>query len=369
MKNIRFLFLVVLTAILLMNACDFPAASNISKSNENKIVSSETTDTPAPVCQTESDYGIITILNPGENAIVSTTPELAWQYTPEEVPEGGVHDWSEECVPTSYTIFLSTGPDFGDEIVLEVTDPVVTTGTDKLSMVWTIPNSLEFTKVYRWAVVGHANGFDLGNWTINNLHDESKWPPFAELHAEDEYSAFRTGPECAVGQIESPILTWPANDEKISTLSPTLTWVSGSCMPTLFYVEISTNHWFANPELDVNPEKHGDFTKKLQVNSLFAVIGNTLRNCADFKWRVKGGVLDSEGNEKWGAFSEIGTIQVDLDGKCPTPTPKPTFTPTPTVVPTTISCYYYSLKECGAQRLCQVNTDSLNPNQWYCENK
>jgi hypothetical protein len=350
MKNIRFLSVVILFTLLVINACSAPPSSPDQSIEMPEEASAS--ENPAPVCPDISAYGKIYDHWPSGFKLVTTNPELTWFYSSPGGNLTNVEEWANKCKPDSYTIYLSTGPDFDDEIVIDVVDPVITSDITKLTMEWTIPGGLEPMKVYRWAVVGHAGGLNLEEWKIADLHDDSVWPPLNTVNMAYKRCTFRTGPECASGQIEVPTLTYPVDGQTIDTLTPIITWDVAGCMPLVFMGEISTTSSFANPQPYIDTSLPGDYTWQQQRNYTYAAINYALRDCTKYYWRVQGGIGEGGalGPREWGSFSSSETFFVNL-GQCPTPTPTaipPTRTPTPTETPEPFSCEGLGMDACNA---------------------
>jgi hypothetical protein len=358
MKNIRFLSVVILAAMMLLNACNFPLLNVEKTTPVPNAQLALPTETSAPICPDISSYGKLYDHWPGGFELVSTTPELTWFYTPAISSPNGVQNWANECVPDSYTVYLSTGPDFTDEIAIPVTNPVVYPDPTKLTLEWTIPGGLEPMKVYRWTVIGYAHGTPLNEWRIADLHDDSIWPPLNTVNMTYKRCTFRTGPECASGQIDTPLLTYPVPGEVLNTLTPILLWEVDSCMPRIFLVQISTTPEFLDPQFYVNPGAGGDYTWTSQRNYPYAAVNYALRDCTKYYWRVQGGIFTSGGDGEWGAYSEVRSFSVDL-GHCPTPTATlvpPTHTPTPTETPKPFTCAGLSHDGC---------TNHSDKCEWY----
>jgi hypothetical protein len=267
---------------------------------------------------------------------------------PSSPGSGSVEAWDYECVPESYTLYLSSGPDFEDEIVVPIANASVVADPTKLTMKWTLNTPLEPMKVYRWAVVGHANGMTLDDWKIADIHDNAIWPPINTTNMTYPRTVFRTGPVCAVGQIPVPTLTVPSYGEVIQTLTPRLEWVGESCMPLVFWLEISTKPTYDNPQFYFDTSLPGDYTIQTQRNYPYAYIDYTLRDCTKYYWHVRGGGLP--GSQDWGNYSNEGMFTVNL-GQCPTPTPvyvPPTSTPIPTsTTAPAVTCAGLSMTDCN----------------------
>lgn len=345
MKDFRFLSVVIITALMLINACNFPLVSTVTTSNTPEPATAFATETSNPNCPDISSYGRIYDHWPSGFKLVSTAPELTWFYTSAHGNLANADAWANECVPESYTVYLSTGPDFADVITYEVTDPVITADPTKLTIEWTIPGGLESMKVYRWMVVGHTNGLVIEEWKINDIHNDELWPPLNTVNMAYKRCTFRTGPECTSGQIDIPLLVFPTNGTVINSLNPILLWNIDSCMPLVFMLQISTTPDFIDPQFSVDPSLGGDYTWQSQRNYPYALVNYALRDCTKYYWRVQGGIGEggAGGYREWGAFSEIDSFFVDMNNACPTPTPTftpipPTKTPTLTMTPKPVVC-------------------------------
>jgi hypothetical protein len=344
MKRTDFLLPLVLASIICFSACTFPSPRYTKYSASTPAfaaelpqiaVATQTATLPAPVCPDASAFGKIYSHWPNLFTLTSTTPKFTWFYGR---PAGSVKPWASECVPESYTLIISTGPDFEDEIIVPVTNPSVVADPTKLTMEWTLEKALQPVKVYRWVVIGHANGMTLEEWKIADIHNDALWPPLNSVNMTYKRTTFRTGPECAPGQIPVPILTSPLTGDVIQTLNPILTWEAGTCMPIVFWIEISTQPTFGNPQFSVDPSLPGDYTSQSQRNYPYASINYTLRDCTRYYWHVKGGGEIINQAREWGSYSDTGMFNVDL-GQCPAPTPSyvpPANTATPTNVPAVV---------------------------------
>jgi hypothetical protein len=276
--------------------------------------------TPTPRCPHVTNYGRIDEYWPSEYTITSQAPTFTWFYSNAGEDPAKTDPWEDVCVPDSYTLHLSTGPGFTDEIVIPVTNPSVTPDPTKLTMEWTLTTPLDPVKVYRWFVVGHAGAIDISAERLPYLHNHDWWPPLSTYFR----STFRSGPECAENQIEVPTLVTPANGQTIQTINPILNWEVSTCWPLVFIVDVSTTSTFDNPEWFADPNLPGDYTDMTQTDYPWLNANNILRDCTSYYWRVIGGI--GEGNAAdprvWGAYSGTRTFSVSL-GACPTPTTPP----------------------------------------------
>jgi hypothetical protein len=189
------------------------------------------------------------------------------------------------CIPESYRLHLSTGPNFADDMVYAVS------GTS-----WTPSSPLESGKEYRWGVEALSGG----------------GTKFAG------YRAFFTGPlcECNAASLVAPTLNEPSGS--VSTLYPILVWdYPSACAPQSYRVDLSTDASFSDTSLSGgtgNPSTRWG-------------PGEDLTACGTYFWRVAA-VCDIPGDGTiLGPFSETLTFTVGPD-PCPTPVPNlPTFTP------------------------------------------
>jgi len=269
-------------------------------------------------CPSNTTYGRISEHWPAQFKITPTTPTFTWFYAAAGGEPGSVDAWAEECVPESYSLHLSSGPDFTDEIVFQITNPSVVPDPTKLTMEWSLSTPLDPLKTYRWFIVGHAGGIDIGADRLPKLHLHDWWPPLSTYYR----SVFRTGPECSGSQIDVPTLITPAGGEIIQTLNPVLHWEVSSCMPLVFVVEISTTPNFEDPQWYVDPSIPGDYTDMTQTDAPVLNVEYILRDCTQYFWRVKGGIGQGHAGDPrvWGAYSDTHSFTVS-SSSCPAPTP------------------------------------------------
>lgn len=315
---------------LCLVACDLPRATP-TQTNESIDATETQTSIPAatqaPIsCPSAASYGQISEYWPSRFHIESTTPTFTWFYSIRGRNMSALEEWATICVPATYSIYLSTGPDYDDEFVIQVQDPSIDADITKLTMGWTSDVPLELNKDYRWYVVGHSGDITIDDWGLVHLHDDAWWPPRSTYFS----GTFRTGLECEQGAISVPELNSPLDGAAINTVNPTLTWDINMCMPLVFKVEISTNPAFENFQSGVIPNLPQDYTVIRQSDYPWMYVEYILRDCTEYYWRVTGGI--GEGGEggyrEWGTPSGVRTFHVD-QGQCPTPTP----TLVPTVVP------------------------------------
>lgn len=296
---------------------------------------------PTPYCPAAASYGMIEELEPSLLQIVSDSPLFTWYYTNGNLNFANLDMWDSVCTPETYTLHLSTGPEFSDEILLEVVEVSIVRDRVHLVGEGTINDSLEPLTVYRWLMEGHAGGYNVDDYWLYKLHaDSSSWYPRTRTYT----SIFRTGPECTLDNISIPQLIYPEDGAIIQTLDPIGTWEVSECMPQNFYIEVSTLPTFDNPnEVEpIDPHESGDYTARRQTKYPWFQMSYMLRDCTTLYWHVMGENTVNENTYVYGTSSEIRTFQVDT-GQCPTATPTrtripvlPTKTPTATPPPTSV---------------------------------
>ncbi|MBM3151175.1 MAG: hypothetical protein FJZ96_03050 [Chloroflexi bacterium] len=79
-----------------------------------------------PYCPDASHFGRIYEYWPALYKIMPSSPTFIWLVTSANGNLASVDDWADECVPESYTLHLSTGPDFSDELDFPIDDPIIT---------------------------------------------------------------------------------------------------------------------------------------------------------------------------------------------------------------------------------------------------
>jgi hypothetical protein len=344
MKRSIYILIVVSLLLISVTSCNLPI--NIDQrmpDDPDKLVlqippvptnTLAPTARPTPSCPDVSAFGRLSEYWPGGFTFPSTW-KFTWFYglgTTKESPS----DWLWMCVPESYSLYLSTGPDFEDEIEVPINNLDVTYDITKVSIDWYFNYPLEVLKVYRWVAVGHYGDIDIGMDRVAQLHDDSRWIGYPPLNK----GSFRTGPECDPASIDIPALTYPVKDETINTRQLKFFWDLTSCMPLVFKTQLSRNPDLASMEPGFYSTDPADFSFDLQTNYPWLDMQTVgyggvpaLPDCTTYYWRVRGGIGDATYTERvWGEWSGIQSFFVN-SGTCPTATPTripPTKTPVPT---------------------------------------
>lgn len=223
MKRISRLLPICLGAIVLLSACTMP------------------TPTPCPPAMLVAPN----LISPANWAVVpSLTPTLTWTYPTGPSPYPYPYPASS-CTPSSYRVYLSTGPDFSDEL------GGVVSGTS-----FTPSSPLQPGKEYQWGVRAQSGGGD---------------GPFAGSRY------FFTGPlcECSAASLVAPTLIAPSGT--VTDLNPTLKWdYPADCAAPSYRVDLSTDPSFSDTSLSGgtgNPSTRWG-------------PGDELADCTTYYWRI-----------------------------------------------------------------------------------
>ncbi len=202
------------------------------------------------------------------STIDDTTPTLVASYTAITYPYPAPSP-AYDCFVQKYHFYLSTGPDFTDEI-----------GGVSNSRFWTSA-PLQPGEMYRWAAAA--------------ISEDIEGPM-------SSYRYFFIGPDCAVSEMVAPILLEPADGAIVEELQPTLTWENPlECHPTHYWVDLSTNPSF--PNVGNGGQSPGPAT--------YFQPSSALVNCETYYWRVK---ARGDGMGENGPFSEMRSFRVQETG-------------------------------------------------------
>jgi len=373
MKRSIYILIVVSLLLVTLTSCNLPIEIVQKEPDAVDMLAIEITlepsitppptPRPTPSCLDLNPFGTPFEHWPSNFKITSPYPTFTWFYS------GGtwdfdidtLEDWAYICTPQSYSIILSSGPYFTDEITLNVPvdEMTVTADTGKLTMTWTSNVALEPLKTYRWFVVGHYDDLLIHDYRINFLHSLT-WN-----YQSDYYkNVFRTNPECPSGGLSIPQLMEPAAGAVVRLFQPTFNWNIEGCMPLVFVIQVSRNPNLDSIAMGINYNVPADYSFSLQTNypwldMKLATYGGipALPDCATYYWRVQGGNGDVTYTEReWGEWSGIQSFFVN-SGTCPTPTPTripPTKTPTATSTPLVKSCGDYTNQDaCERHSQCE----------------
>lgn len=357
MKTSIYILIVVSLLLVTLTSCNLPIEIVKREPVEADMraieITLEPSVTPVPTtrptasCPDTNSFGRLTEYWPGSFTFPSTW-KFTWFYV---LPpnKASATDWLWMCVPESFSLYLSTGPDFEDEIEVPVNSPGVTYDITKVSLDWYFNYPLEPLKVYRWVAVGHYGDIDIGIDRVAQLHQDAKWIGYSPINK----GSFRTGPQCDPASIDIPVLTFPADEETISIRQPKFSWDLTSCMPLVFMTQLSRTPDLESLEPGFYSTAAADYSFYLQTNYPWLDMQKVsyggipaMPDCTTYYWRVKAGIGDGTYIERvWGEWSGIQSFFVN-SGTCPTATPTripPTKTPTPTatLTPVVINCGDY----------------------------
>lgn len=320
-------------------------------------------------CPDRAAFGYINENVPGSGASVGNPINFRWYYF---AAGGSAPDWSTACVPTSYTLYLSPGPDFTTSVSYPI--PLA----DPVNMVNLLLYSYSFSEVlqptcYRWIVVGHANGIDIDQDQLPLFQDEAVWQIVNNQSLMR--GQFQTGPLCEPQSIGPPILIYPPNEETLDNDTPNFQWDVPGVTLEAHWLTFSTDPNVANVDFGwVTPSEE------------FLMYTSHLLPCTIYYWQVHAGIHSLNYHlqvEDWASTSEIRSFIISapncpfaiaiptatlIPTSTPTQTPWPTYTLVPptntpkpknTKVPTTepITCSNYD-----DEPSCKEHSDSCN---WY----
>ena len=237
---------------------------------------------PLPTEQCPADELVAPSLNPVSTeecttagCVTSSTPTLSVYYVAMTAPKpspAGV------CNPEKTHFYLSTGPDYMDEI-----------GGISTALDWNVTVPLQPGKMYRWAAAGMSKSIE------------------GPLSA---YGYFIAGPACTESQMTPVILLEPADGSIIDTLEPTYKWENQDlCTPWMYRVEWSPKPvfkiWEYGGSFATGVDKYPPFNP---VTSLKQEKHNILEDCETYYWLVASAIFETE------KFSEVWSFTVQLPG-------------------------------------------------------
>jgi hypothetical protein len=355
MRKSNCLLILASLLLVLLAACNLATDITQEPPDDDDMqpleITLEPTARPTPYCPDISSFGKLDEYWPGGFTFPSDW-KFTWFYTLGTTKDSPF-DWNWTCVPDSYSIFLSTGPDFEDEIEVQVSTPHVILDITKVSLDWYFNSQLlEPLKVYRWVAVGHYGDIDIGMDRVAQLHQDSRWIGQNPMNK----GSFRTGPQCGSGSIDVPVLAFPADNETIDIRQPIFSWDVTSCMPLVFITQLSRNPDLQSLAPGLNSFAAADYSFYLQTNYPWLDMQTisyggipALPDCTTLYWRVLGGIGDATYTEReWGEWSEVQSFYVN-SGSCPTPTPVP-YIPPPA---SPLNCAELNAEQCAAAPGCE----------------
>jgi hypothetical protein len=365
MKYKRAFIILLLTIILIFNSgCDTAVKSAQIPINQQSPIPPTSTSAPTiltddgivvganSACQDRSNFGSVTENVPANNALINNPALIRWYYF---AAEGTAPNWATVCVPTSFTLYISPAPDYSTWNTYTITPTSAANLTNILMFSYFLSDPLLPHTSYRWMVVGHANGIDIGQERLALFQDESAWK-------ETSYGTlmrgqFQTGPACTAQTISPANLIQPQDQAILDTDTPLFQWDLPNCASTAYSLRFDTDS-------QMDSVTFGWVTSK----ESFLMLQGTLQPCTVYYWQVRAGLYSAPyhmqvGN--WSTASEIRSFII-RDASCPNALGVPTLSPpllptatnipastrTPTTEPTSpaIDCGDYTTQDtCEAQ--------------------
>ncbi len=278
-------FIVLLGILLISVSCkpkpDTPEGPQEPVSPLAPNGSSEESENPplqkvnCPADEMSAPWGVF----PDNYQIVdSATPTLVADYDylaityPNPKPSPAV-----SCTPEQMHFYLSTGPDYLDEIG----------GYSTPTFKWTVTTPLKAGVTYRWAVAGVTNSIE---------------GPISS------YYYFVAGPICEEGELTTAIPLEPTDGAVVNTLNPTFKWTVEEnipCIPSAYYV-----HWTRSDITGV--EGHfGPFNSPTHIS---APLSEDLTDCRPYKWRMESSLQGYYQGWSGTVYSEWKDFIVSLPG-------------------------------------------------------
>lgn len=275
-------------------------------------------------CPDRASFGHVTENVPASNVLVSSPINFRWYYA---AAEGPAPDWANVCVPTSFTLYLSPGPDYATYTTHTITPTSAENLVNLLMYSHVFTDALQPHTSYRWMVVGHANGIDIGQERLPLFQDESVWKVIN--NTSQMSGQFQTGPVCEEQTISPVNLLNPQDGAALDTDTPFFQWDMSQCSGRAYWLRFSTDPQMNSIDLGWATDHEG-----------FLMFQGALQPCTLYHWQVMAGVNSLNyhlqmGN--WETASEIRSF-ILRSSACPDadaiPTATPTSPPTATLIPT-----------------------------------
>ncbi len=234
MRNKTLVFCIILLVVLIVisgcqeTAENPPAPTNTPEPLPPTATSALTYQTDDGItvgnnlnCPDRAAFGEVLENVPGGGVLVSSPIHFRWYYS---AAEGPAPDWSNVCVPTSFTLYLSPGPDYNTTVSYSITPTTVDNLTNLLMYHFYLSDALQPHTSYRWIVVGHADGIDIDDDQLPLFQDESAWKVVNNTSLMS--GQFQTGPVCDPQTISPVTLLNPQDEAALDTDTP---FSSGTC--------------------------------------------------------------------------------------------------------------------------------------------
>lgn len=282
-------------------------------------------------CPDRAAFGYIDENVPSGGASVSSPVVFRWYYFS---AAGAAPDWSNDCVPHSFTLYLSPGPDFSTSTAYPVT-PTSVDNMVNLLMYTTIFDEPLDPICYRWMVVGHAEGINIDDDQLSLFQDETAW--HIVNNQAQMMGQFSAGTGCGPQEIGPPDLIYPPNQAALENDTPNFQWDVPGGPVQAHWLTFSTDPQMSTVDFGwVTPDED------------FQIYSGHLQPCITYYWQVHAGEHALNYHQQmgdWATVSETRSFiipspscpdaQADPPGTSSESTPTPVADDTPTPVPPT----------------------------------
>lgn len=295
-------------------------------------------------CPDRASFGYVTENSPIRNALMDSPIHFRWYYF---AVNSNAPDWANDCVPTTFTLYLAPGPDYANPTTYEITPSSVDNLVNILMFHFYLSDPLLPHTTYRWMVVGHADGIDIGQERLPLFQDESAWKLDGNQSQMD--GQFQTGPACDPATIGPPVLLNPPDQSALDTNAPLFQWDMPNCSASAYLLNFDTN-----PQMD--SVDIGWVTRQ----ESFLMFEDRLQPCEILYWQVKAGLYSTSYHLQsgdWATESEIRSFILrspDCPNAVAVPTATPTLPPTATFIPTATPIVCGDYQDAGS---CNAHSD------------
>jgi hypothetical protein len=295
---------------------------------------------------------------PSNNTLVEGSPiHFRFYYS---AAQPFMPDWANECVPTSYTIYLAAAPDFTITDTYSISPTTAENLVNLLMYHFYLSGPLQPHTSYRWLVVGHADGIDISMDKIPYFQEHAAWEPYSSQTLIGAYNyslhgGFQTGPGCDAQTIGAANLLSPPDAAALDIDTHFFQWDMPDCSAKAYRISFSTD-----------PQMNSIYKGWVTGHESHLINSGDLQPCTIYYWNVQAGLYSATyhmqaGN--WSTASEIRSFII-RDATCPNalgvptlPPPLlpsathtatviiPTATKAPTAAPTQVNCGDYETKD------------------------
>ena len=357
MKNQKMVWLLVLLILVICTGCD-PQTSPAYQTTDGVALGENLN------CPDLAAFGSIDEISPASNSILSSPILFSWHYAaPGPLPL----DWSTTCVPTSFTLYLSPGPDYSTVLSFPVSPFSVDSSSSAylLSYSFQLTASLQPHTHYRWIIVGHADGINIDQDQLALFQDPSAWQPALNSSFSLMSGVFQTGPICDSQTYSQINLHSPQDGTILDNDTPYFSWDMPNCSSPSYQLLLGTDPTMGTYDVGWLHKQQG-----------FLLHSGLMQPCTTYYWQV---IAGSGGNWIASTSSEIRSVYFDsgdcmglqnpvdpvLEIQIDTPTPTPQQRLSPTSTPEACS-QYQDQQSCELHKQCIWDTSTRSGS---CKNK